>query len=121
MTERFGGRTVEQGLPVPVSCCPWSELSERDRDFFCGEDYLPLHPHHAAQIGLLAPADAGRLASWAFSAIPPGWPDQIDERFKYEDQLYIADSWNDESRRAEVARWLYDRGIPFRRTVYLRD
>jgi len=110
---------VDQRLPFTISTRLWSELSDRDRGFFCGDDYLPLHPQHAAQIGLLAQADATRLASWAFSAIPPGWPDRTDERFKHEELLNVSDCWNDEARRVDVTRWLFNRGIPFRQTVYL--
>ena len=111
---------MEQRLPFPVSVRPWDSLTERDRGFFCfGDHYLPLHPNHAAQIALLAPADAGRVTTWAFAAIPPGWPDRTDQRFAHEDQLPIGDCWNDEARRAAVRRWLFARGVPFRRTVYL--
>jgi hypothetical protein len=111
---------VNQQLPFAVSIRPWSDLPEQERAFFCfGDDSLPLHPDHAAQIALLAPADADRMASWAFGAIPPGWPDRTDQRFESEEQLVIHRPWNDPVRRAEVRRWLFDRGIPFRRTVYL--
>jgi hypothetical protein len=111
---------VDQRLPFPVSTRPWAELSERDRSFFSfDDDYLPLHLNHAAQIGLLAPADAGRVVAWAFAAIPPGWPEHTDQRFEHEERLSIGASWNDETRRAEVRRWLFGRGVPFRRTVYL--
>ena len=110
---------VEQRLPFKVSICPWLGLSERDRSFFCGDDYLPLPPQHAAQIGLLAQEDAAQLTSWAFSAIPPGWPDLTDQRFEYEHQLNVRECWNDDVRRAEVTRWLFGRGVRFRRTVYL--
>jgi hypothetical protein len=110
---------VEQQLLVPVSARPWAELSARDRAFFCGDYYLPLHPHHAAQISLLDPADAGRVANRAFSAIPPGWPEWSDQPFEVEEQMSVHECWKDEARRAEVTRWLFRRGIPFRRTVYL--
>lgn len=111
---------MEQRLPLPVSVRPWDELPERCRDFFCfTDDYLPLPTDHAAQIGLLAPDDAARLWSWAFSSIPPGWPERSVERFEHEAVLSAHDCWNDATKRAEVRRWLYDRGIPFRRAVYL--
>jgi hypothetical protein len=111
---------VEQRLPFPVSARPWPELPERDRSFFSfADDYLPLHPHHAAQITLLDPADAGRVTDWAFAAIPPGWPDLTDQRFEHEHQRSVRGCWDDAGRRAEVRRWLADRGVPFRRTAYL--
>jgi hypothetical protein len=111
---------VEQRLPFPVSVRPWDELPEADRDFFgFADDYLPLHPNHAAQVGLLARADADRLIEWAFAAIPRGWPDRTEERFGQEAMLVIRDCREDAAGRAGVRRWLFERGIPFGRTVYL--
>jgi hypothetical protein len=103
-----------------VTVRPWDELAEPDRGFFCfADDYLPLDPHHAAQIGLLAPDDAARVTAWAFAAIPPGWPDRTEQRFEHEAELVVRDCWDDAARRAGVRRWLYERGLPFGRTVYL--
>lgn len=111
---------MEQRLPFPVAVRPWDQLAERDRWFFCfTEDYLPLRPNHAAQVGLLAPADAVRVTEWAFAAIPPGWPDRSGQRFEHEAELVIRDCWDDPTRRAEVREWLFERGVPFARTVYL--
>jgi hypothetical protein len=111
---------MEHELPFPVSARPWPELSERERLVFSFDDeYLPLHPNHAAQINLLAPEDAARVVSYGFAGIPAGWPDVSDQRFTYEARLRINDNWNDEARRDEVRRWLADRGVPFSRTVYL--
>lgn len=111
---------MEQRLPFPVSTRPWLELPERDRSFFSfGDAYLPLHPHHAAQISLLAADDAKRVAAWAFSAIPAGWPDRAEQRFEREERLSVSGCWDGAGRRAEVRRWLSDRGVPFRRVVYL--
>ena len=110
---------MDERLPFPASVRPWDELSESDRDFFCfADDYLPLHPNHAAQIGLLAPADAARVIDWAFEAIPSGWPEGT-ERYEHEANRGLRDCWNDAARRAQVRQWLFERGIPFRRTVYL--
>jgi hypothetical protein len=115
-----GGLAVKQLLPFPVSVRPWDELLKWDRSFFCfTDDYLPLHPNHAAQIGLLTPADASRLSEWVFEAIPPGWPERGEQRFKYGARIVVRDSWHDTVRRSDVRRWLYQRGIPFRRTIYL--
>jgi hypothetical protein len=111
---------VAEELPFPVSSRAWSDLPERERAFFSfGDDYLPLHPNHAAQLRLLIPADAQRLATWAFSALPAGWPDRTDQRFEHEQQRSVSECWRDAGRRAEVRRWLFNLGIPFRRTVYL--
>ncbi|MFN0019833.1 MAG: hypothetical protein ACKVP0_16370 [Pirellulaceae bacterium] len=111
---------VEQQLPFPISTRPWSELSERERGFFgFGDAYLPLHPNHAAQIALLASADVQRLTSWASTSIPAGWPDRTEQRFPFEEKKSVCDCWNDEVRRAEIRHWLFERGIPLRRTVYL--
>lgn len=111
---------MQQQLPFPVSVRLWNDLPENDRSFFCfGGDNLPLHPNHAAQIGLLAPADAVRLCEWAFAAVPPGWPDRTEQRFEYEAKLFVRDGWNDPSRHSDVRQWLFDQGVPLRRTVYL--
>jgi hypothetical protein len=111
---------VAEELPFPISTRPWSELPEGERSFFSfGDDYLPLHPSHAAQLRLLVPTDAQRLATWAFSALPPGWPEQADQRFEHEEQLGVGECWQDAGRRAEVRQWLFNLGVPFRRTVYL--
>jgi hypothetical protein len=107
-------------LPFGVSRRPWSELTEAEREFFSFDDeYLPLHPNHAAQIAVLDPADGTRVASWAFAAIPTGWPDRTDQRFEFEEHRRLDDSWDDPVRRAEVRDWLFRRGLPLRRTVYL--
>ncbi|MBL8792864.1 MAG: hypothetical protein JNM56_03070 [Planctomycetia bacterium] len=111
---------MSEELPFAVSSRPWEQLSEYDRCFFCGDHYLPLHPHHAAQIRLLNGDDARRLSSWVWSIIPPGWPDQPECNFEHEAVLNIMGrSWGDEATQVAVRRWLYERGIPFRRTVYL--
>jgi hypothetical protein len=111
---------VDRLLPFAVSSRPWSQLSEHELDFFCDTDeYLPLHPNHAAQIALLVPADAATLAAWAFAAMPSGWPDVTDQRFEFEEHRRVHDSWDDPVRRAEVRDWLFRRGIPLRRIVYL--
>jgi hypothetical protein len=115
-----GGWAVKQRLPFPVTVRTWNELLEPERGFFCfADDYLPLHPNHAAQLGLLIPSDAARVTEWVFTAIPPGWPDRADERFEHEAYLSIRDCWNDPARRVGVRQWLHDRGVPFGRAVYL--
>lgn len=111
---------MEQRLPFPVTVRPWEELTESDRSFFCfSDEYLPLHPNHVAQFGLLIPTDAARVSSWAFSSIPPGWPDRADHRFQHEAQFIVRDCWDDAGRRADVRQWLFERRIPLRRVVYL--
>jgi hypothetical protein len=109
---------VEQVFPVSVRS--WDELADHERGFFCFQDeYLPLHPNHAAQIGLLSHADATRVWSWAFETLPPRWPDCIEQPFAYIERCYVIDSWNDAGRRGAVRRWLFQRGVPFKRVVYL--
>ena len=110
---------MDQRLPFPVSSRPWNELSAQERSFFCGEGYLPLPANHAAQIRLLISKDASRLAAWAWSAIPPGWPEGGEGRFRCEETLDVSDCWNDEAAKDSVRRWLFDRGIPYQRIVYL--
>ena len=113
---------MNQRLPFTVSVRPWSELSEKERDFFCFSDDEAQFPStHATQIALLTPADAVRPTSWMFAAMPEGWPTQpgTGRQFKFEVALPIRECWGDPVRLAEVRRWLFDLGIPFRRIVYL--
>jgi hypothetical protein len=110
---------MEQCLPFPVTVRPWDELSDWDRKFFSfQDDYLPLHPNHAAQIGLLEPEDALRVENLAYASLPRGWPNG-GQYFAHEEKLWVGDSWNDADAEADVRRWLYGRGVPYRRTVYL--
>ncbi len=110
---------MQQEQPFPVPTRFWPDLSERDRSFFCGDHYLPLPASHAGQIALVLPPDNSRLAAWAFSGIPPGWPDRRGAGFEHQALLNVADCWDDTARRADVTRWLFNHGIPFRQTVYL--
>lgn len=111
---------MEERLPFAVSARNWSDLSDDERSFFQFDDeYLPLPADHAAKISLVEHGDATRLATWAFASIPPGWPDRADGGYAIEERLGIRDSWNDPVRREDVRRWLYERGVPFGRTVYL--
>jgi len=105
-------------VPIPLQYRPWQELTERDREFFCGDRYPTLPPNHAAQIRLLTRDDAVRLTDWAVWSIPAGWPDR-GERFGEDVSFGTYDSWEDEAGLDEVRRWLFDRGIPFRREVFL--
>lgn len=119
MTRHAAEAALEQRLPFPVSARPWASLSEPERAFFCfDDDYLPLHPNHAAKIGLLTSADAVKVTDWAFGTIPPGWPER-GARFGREEHLNVQDCWNDERRRDDVREWLSQRGVPFATVVYL--
>ena len=92
---------MEQLLPFPIRTRPWLDLPEQERGFFCfGDEYLPLNPNHAAQIALLDPADGARVSSWAFAAIPEGWPDRTEARFKTDELLNFGYRRNDPGRRS---------------------
>lgn len=111
---------MEQQLPFPISTRNWIELREEDRSFFFfGDEYLPLHPNHAAQIALLDAKSGENVSTWGFAAIPQGWPDSNEIKYTAEESLSIADCWNESTRRSEVREWLFGRGVPFRRVVYL--
>jgi hypothetical protein len=111
---------VNERLPWPVSSRGWENLSQCERGFFHDwDEYLPLPPNYAAQIRLLLSDDARRLNAWADSAIPYGWPERSEQRFRFEEELNVDECWKDEEGLARVRGWLFDRGIPFRRTVYL--
>lgn len=109
---------MDQESPFPISVRLWNDLAPNEQEFFYDDD-LPLHPNHAAQIGLLVRDDASRVIDWAFASIPSGWPDRHEHGFKHETRLSVFDCWNDPTRGQAVRRWLFDRGVPFRRTVFL--
>lgn len=108
-------------LPFPITARRWDDLAGPERDFFVGDEYLPLHPSHAAQIRLLDRESAARVNAWADGAIPPGWPERPAWEFPHRAELPIADYRNDPAGPARVRRWLFDRGVPLARPVYLLD
>lgn len=111
---------MEQRLPFPITVRPWDTLPEADTGFFCfADDYLPLHPNHAAQIGRLEREDAARLTRWAFASLGHGWLHGTEQRFGHLSTRDIQGCWGEAEARSGVRRWLFERGIPFRRTVYL--
>lgn len=111
---------MDHQLPFPIEVRRWEELKESERRFFCFQDeYSPLHTNHAAQIGLLVPKAAKQVDDWATAAIPVGWPDSVTGSFPFEEQRNIRDGWDNPVERAAVRKWLFDRGVPFCRTVYL--
>jgi hypothetical protein len=107
------------GLPFAIATRPWELVPERERTPICFEDeFKELPPNHAAQIRMVDPKDSEILQTWAFAAIPSGWPDH-ESGYEFEEKLGVGDCWNDPSRIAGVQDWLYRRGVPFQRTVYL--
>ena len=110
---------MEHRLPFPVSTRKWDTLTDWERSFFIGDDYLPLHPNHAEQIRLLEHDDAFRVDNWFSSNYPAGWPEHSQFRYPHEESISLDGCWDDGAGSARVRDWLFGRGIPFGRTVYL--
>ncbi len=86
---------------------------------FTDPRYDVLPPIHLAQVKPLAPADAGRLwnlilRSDLHAAVP-----FAEGYFRSLVGTRIADSHGNAAEDRRVRKWLYQRGIPFRRRVWL--
>lgn len=107
-------------LPFPIEVRPWPELSAMERSSFGFRvDDPPLPPRDASRIGLVVGDDATRLAGWAFSSIPPGWPDGSEAYSAIDESIYVGHVRGDDELQRSVRRWLFDRRVPFGQTVYL--
>lgn len=104
-------------LPFPVSGRSWSELSEKERFFFCYDEDI-LSSDHMRKIKLAKPPDSEILFEWAMSSLPDEWPDG-SERYSNEDRLSLDGMWDNELSILEVQQWLRATGIPEDREVYL--
>lgn len=105
-------------LPFPLFSRPWEALSDRERGFFVEWDYFPLPPNHTDQMRLLTPDSAEAVSRWVWSSIPKLWPERA-RHFRCDEHLRTDDCWNAQEKSAAVRQWLFDRGVPFRRRVYL--
>ena len=96
----------------------WDSLSENERDFFVGDEYLPLPSDIAERISVIK----GRLSrelSKELLANVPGISSNINpEHFSKED-ICLENAWGNTQGTQQVREWLYKKGIPFSRTVYL--
>lgn len=96
----------------------WSELSERQKGFFCGNEYLPLPSAHSERIALLNGKLARDFIQRALSQIPE-YKGASPLSSRIESMVELHDVWGTPERTQSVRQWLYDRGVPFRTTVYL--
>lgn len=96
----------------------WDALTEPQRSFFCGDDYLPLLPSHAARISRLHGIRAVEFIRFALYQMPSYSPfAQTD--FKHKQIMLLEDVWGDQARIAAVRDWLYQTGVPFSTQVFL--
>lgn len=96
----------------------WDSLSEHERGFFVGDNYLPLPKSHAARISVLKGIRAREFIRLALYKVP-NYSVAASCQFKHEDNILLHDVWNDEHKIAEVRDWLYKTGVPFSNQVYL--
>ena len=96
----------------------WDALSERQRSFFCGDDYLPLPPSHAARISRLHGIRAVEFIRLALSQMPSNSTD-ASTHFKHKQTMLLDNVWGDQTKIAAVRDWLYQAGVPFSTQVFL--
>jgi hypothetical protein len=96
----------------------WSELTEDEKDFFCGDEYLPFHKNHEERVSVLSGSDAREMIKQALFQIPEYKAGVISGK-RDEDYILLGDVWGSEERVQDVRQWLYDKGIPFSTIVYL--
>ena len=107
-------------LPFPVSgCSPDDPEYERWFREYVDYDFQRIR-QLGSQVRLLSEMDSGRVKAWAWAGLPPLWPDG-EGRFRHEERWSVPSEYHfgDEGDRARVRHWLFERGIPYRRTVYL--
>ena len=107
--------SIQEAFPEVSIGRSFDELSEKERAFFVGDHYLPLDASHCERIRLLAREDALKLWSWmpfkhrVFGASGNSLFNDIDS---------IRLEWNADED-PEVRDWLFKRGIPFAREVFI--
>ena len=93
----------------------WKKLTEKEREFFVGENYLPLHQNIAERIGLLKGSPARELSK----ELLRGSPIKDQSSPCCELSIVTNDAWGDEKETSRIRQWLYDLGIPFSKQVHL--
>ncbi len=96
----------------------WDSLSEQQRSFFCGDDYLPLPPSHAACISRLHGIRAVEFIRLALYQLPKYSPTALSD-FKQKHVMLLEDVWGSQTKIAAVRDWLYQAGVPFSTQVFL--
>lgn len=112
-------------LPAPDGGCPLDDISAGSKtdlhlDWFL-QNASDFHPAHRARIRLLSPEDAAAVQRHADETIPPGWPESSNVFPEHEVLNYHHITRDDPHADldAAVRQWLYNRGIPFGRRVFL--
>lgn len=96
----------------------WDSLTEQQRAFFFGDDYLPLPPSHAVRISRLHGIRAVEFIRLALYQLPKYSPAALSD-FKQKQVMLLEDVWGDQTKISEVREWLYQTGVPFSTQVFL--
>lgn len=96
----------------------WNSLSETERNFFVGDEYLPLNKSHADRIEVLLGKDARDFVKEALYKVP-GYSYAATSSYVHEKHVMLSDVWNDPIKIQGVRDWLYQTGVPFSNRVFL--
>lgn len=96
----------------------WSLLTDKEREFFCGEEHLPFHENHEERISVLFGNKARNFIDRALHQIPE-YNSGVKSKKRTGDCVLLKEVWNNEAKSQEVRQWLHDRGLPFETIVYL--
>lgn len=97
----------------------WRDLSDKDRGFFIGDEYLPLNDNIACRISVLKSKSG---TSGFVNAMLKGVPfytkrdPQVDFVERY---VKTDDAWSDAGGTQQVREWLHDLSIKYSTTIYL--
>src|SRR4051794_23183045 len=111
------GLSVVTAEPFQFATVPMDQFPLKWRFTDPRDDVLP--PLHLAQVKPLAPADARRLWDLILQAGVHRDVPFTDGYFRSVASTRIADPRRDAAEGRRVRKWLYQRGVPFRRRVWL--
>lgn len=80
----------------------WDSLSERQRSFFWGDDYLPLPKLHTERISTLSGIRAVEFIRLALYNVPT-YSIAASCDFKHKDHVLLHDVWNDKKKLQKSA------------------
>lgn len=93
----------------------WDRLSDKDRNFFIGDEYLPLHENVSERISVLKDISAVKLSEDALVNTPiKSKDDSTHEKYNKTEN-----AWGYDVESGKIREWLYKLSIPFSQTVYL--
>ena len=96
----------------------WNDLSEKDKGFFIGDDYLPLSDDVAERISIIKHQEARDFKKEALLNVP-GFSSSTVLSYKSEEWVSLENAWGNKDETQKIREWLHNRGIPYRTTVYL--